>query len=76
MAKTTEMVFDTLDEPIFVDKKGIILHTCCHCKSRHVWVIDTFLYKKRPIAEINIFPDENGTKLRRFYERKKGRKKP
>ena len=70
--KVPNIKFNQLDETIFIGEKGIIFHSCCKCKARHVWIVQTHSDQKLgPFTEIDIFSDENGTKLRRFYESQK-----
>ncbi len=74
IAKNEGTFYDT----IYLPGRSLMFHTCCNCKSRHV-----FLFKVHEtetgenFIELDIYSDELGTELRKYYDRenKKSRNK-
>jgi len=62
------------EEPIYIANHGWFSQWCCHCGARHIWhfkIHDGDKTTKGPFLEIDIFGDEQGTKLRKYYEKHK-----
>lgn len=70
--KNENVFYDT----VHLSNNSLMFHTCCNCKSRHVFhfnIIETETGEKG--IDIDIWGDELGSELRRFYERKRRKKK-
>ncbi len=79
MAKVDQLVKkneNAFEDTVYLRDDSAMFHTCCNCKSRHVFVfrvVETETGDKG--IAVDIYNDELGTELRRFYERERKRKK-
>ena len=71
--KKKPVTFNELDQQIYVANPGMIGQWCCKCKTRHIWILSIVKADKREddFIEAIIFPDEVGTKLRKYYDKNK-----
>lgn len=62
--------FNQLAQEIYIANPGMIGQWCCKCKTRHIWILRIVRgdKKQEDFIEAIIFPDEIGTKLRRYYD--------
>lgn len=63
-------------DTVYLPDRSAMFHTCCNCKSRHIFcfrITETETGEK--FIELDIYGDELGTELRRFYQQKKKSKK-
>ena len=63
-------------DTVYLANRSAMFHTCCKCKSRHVFffkICETETGEK--FIELDIYGDELGSELRRFYEREKNKKR-
>lgn len=67
-----------MPNPSYVQDNGFISQWCCKCKNRHVMYLKICKGNKKTngdFIEVNWFQDDVGTKLRKFYEKTKGKEK-
>jgi len=67
-----------MPNPSYVNSGGFVSQWCCKCGNRHIMYFQIHKGGKETggqFVEINWFQDDVGTKLRKFYEKKKRGKK-
>ena len=71
----SEINFSELNFPMVLDSPATMFQWCCECGARHVW---TFEVVRGDVEEddsvyINCVRDWNAEKLRKFYEKYRGK---
>jgi len=65
--------FNEFESPSFLYTNGFFSQWCCKCGNRHIWhfKIHRGDIEDEDCVELNMFQDNTGTKLRKFYVKNK-----